>query len=268
VTPNADPDYALLDRLGAAMMMFHPRPDFQDAPEGASDGLIEVAPGVAVAARFYVYDVSYPTILYFHGNGEIASDHDGFAYLYGESRTNLFVAEFRGYGRSNGTPSVEHLVSDAHPIAREFHALLDRVGFTGGRFIMGRSLGSHPALELAANAPGRFDGLIIESGASGLRRMVERYGLDAEQGPAADLVRAHEAKIRSIQLPLLIIHGERDDLVPLETATELYGMLEHVEREMLVIPKAGHNDLLWLGWQQYFAAIKAFVERWDRASAR
>lgn len=267
MTADAQPDYALLDRLGAAMMMFYPRPDFQEAPEGAEDGLIEVAPGVAVAARFYVYDLSYPTILYFHGNGEIASDHDGFAYLYGEAGTNLFVAEFRGYGRSNGVPSVQHLVADAHPIANEFHALLDRVGFTGGRFLMGRSLGSHPALELAANAPERFDGLIIESGASGLRRMIERFGLDADDGPAAELVRAHEAKIRSIQLPLLIIHGERDDLVPLETATELYGMLEHVEREMLVIPSAGHNDLLWRGWQQYFEAIKTFVAKHGRSAA-
>jgi pimeloyl-ACP methyl ester carboxylesterase len=259
---GSQPDYALLDRIGASAFMFHPRPDFEDPPEGASDGLIEVEPGVAVAARFYVYDISYPTILYFHGNGEIASDHDGFAYLYGEAGANLFVAEFRGYGRSGGWPSAQHLVADAHPIAKEFHALLDRVGFTGGRFIMGRSLGSHPALELAANAPERFDGLIIESGAAGLRRMMERFGLSSEAGPAAELVAAHEAKIRSIQLPLLVIHGERDELVPLETAHELYALLAHVDREMLVIPRAGHNDLLWLGWQQYFEAIRTFIARW------
>ena len=254
-------DYAMLDRAGASELIFYPRPDYEPAPPGASDHLIEVAAGVAIAARWYAFDASYPTILYFHGNGEIASDHDSIAPLYRDAGANLFVAEFRGYGRSNGRPAFAHLVADAHPVAERFHMLLDGGGFSQRRFIMGRSLGSHPALELAARAPGRFRGLIVESGAAGLRRMLERFGLNAEEGPAAELVAAHEAKIRSIGLPLLVIHGEYDELIPLEHALELYDLLAAVERELVVIPGAGHNDLLWGGRRQYFEAIRAFVNR-------
>lgn len=255
------PNYALLDLVGAGQMMFYPRPDPSTPPAGASDLPIEVGPDVTVNARFYAFDPGLPTILYFHGNGEVAGDHDALAPLYRQAGANLFVAEFRGYGRSTGWPSVEHLVSDAHPVAAFFHSHLDALGFNERRFVMGRSLGTHPALEVAANASERIRGLIVESGAGGLRRMLQRFGFDVSTGEGSALVDGHEAKIRSIQLPLLVIHGEWDELVPLQQAVELYEMLPHVERELLIIPGAGHNDLLWSGLQDYFGAIQRFVTR-------
>ncbi|MFN8585702.1 MAG: alpha/beta hydrolase [Dehalococcoidia bacterium] len=255
------PNYALLDLVGAAGMMFFPRPDPSAPPPGASDLAIEVGADVTVNARFYAFDGTLPTVLYFHGNGEVAGDHDALAPLYRQAGANLFVAEFRGYGRSTGRPTVEHLVSDAHPVTAFFHAHLDGLGFNERRFVMGRSLGTHPALEVAANASERIRGLIVESGAGGLRRMLQRFGFDVQRGEGADLVEAHEAKIRSIQMPLLVIHGEWDELIPLQQAVELYEMLPHVERELLIIPGAGHNDLLWAGLQDYFGAIQRFVSR-------
>lgn len=255
---NAGPDYALLDRAGAAALIFHPRPDGRPPPATATDYAIEVEPGVELAARFYVLGPSYPTLLYFHGNGEVMGDHDGIAPLYHEAGANLFVTEFRGYGRSGGRPSVQHLVADAHPLVEHFHRTLDGDGFDDRRFIMGRSLGTQPALEVAARLDARFSGLIIESGAATVGRLLARYGLaDTDEGRT--LVAQHEAKIRSIRLPALLIHGEHDDLVPLEQATELYDLLSETEREFLILPGAGHNDLLWLGRDQYFEAIGRFV---------
>lgn len=255
------PDYALIDRAGVGGLMFYPRPDPFPPPAGASDHLIEVEAGVAVAARFYAFDGALPTILYFHGNGEVASDHDALAPLYRQAGTNLFVAEFRGYGRSTGNPTLANLVGDAHPVAAYFHAHLDGLGFADRRFVMGRSLGTHPALEVAAHASDRIRGLIVESGAAGLRRMLHRFGLDAATGPGADVAAAHEAKVRSIRIPALLIHGEWDELIPLDHAIELYELLSGVERELLVIPGAGHNDLLWTGLDSYFEAIQSFVTR-------
>ena len=71
---DTTPDYALIDRAGGGSSMFYPRPAEGAPPPGATDHLIEVEPGVAVGARLYVTDPSLPTLLYFHGNGEIASD--------------------------------------------------------------------------------------------------------------------------------------------------------------------------------------------------
>ena len=106
---------------------------------------------------------------------------------------NLFVTEFRGYGRSAGRPSVAHLVSDARPLAERFHATLDEQGFDERRFVMGRSLGSQPALEIAARAGDRFRGLIIESGAASIRRLLasrrprgQRRGCDVGGPPRGE----------------------------------------------------------------------------------
>lgn len=260
------PDYALLDREGAAATMFYPRPDRVPPPPGATDHAIEVEPGVTVGARFYITDPSRPSVLYFHGNGEIASDHDGIAPLYAAIGLNLFVAEFRGYGRSTGQPSAAALVADAHPVATYFHHALDEQRFAEPRFIMGRSLGAHPALELAATASMRFRGLIIESGAGDLRRMLDRLGLlDTELG--IQLAVAHEAKVRSIRLPTLLIHGEWDELVPLAAAEALSGLLSAAPHNLTLIPGAGHNDLLWAGREQYFEAIAELVAAQTDASA-
>ncbi len=255
---TTEPDYALLDRSGISAMAFHPRPDPSPPPQGATDHLIEVEPGVAIAARFYHLGPEHPTVLYFHGNGEVVGDHDQFVHLYHEAGLNLFVAEFRGYGKSGGTSSMVHLVSDARPIAAYFHATLDEQGFDPRRFVMGRSMGASPALEVAARAPEGFQGVIIESGAAGVRGMLDRAGYP-DNAEGWRLIESHEAKIRSIRLPSMQLHGERDNLVPLETAVELYDMLDGTARELIVIPGGDHNTILWVGQVPYFEAIRDFV---------
>ena len=253
----AESPYALLDRAGAASIFF-PRDDQRPPPPGARDLSIEVDAGIDVAARFYAQDPANPTILYFHGNGEIAADHDDIAPFYHTIGLNLFVAEFRGYGRSSGQPSYEALVEDAHPVAEFFHAALDQENFDARRYIMGRSLGSQPALEVASRAADRFQGLIIESGAGLIGRRLQRFGRELS-GEAAALAEHHEAKIRASRLPTLLIHGERDELVPIRAAIELDELLAETEQELVVIPDAGHNDLLWRGQALYFGAIAEFV---------
>ena len=252
----AAPDYALLDRAGAARTAFFPRPDHSRAPAGSSDHLLEVAPGIRLGARLYATDPALPTIIYFHGNGEVAGDHDDVAQFYFNAGLNLFVVEFRGYGDSDGDPSFATLVADARSAAALTHKLLDERGFAAGRFVMGRSMGAHSALEIAANAPAGFKGMILESGAGSLRRWLERLDIDPAQG--RQLVEAHEDKIRSIRLPVLMIHGEIDELIPIARAREVQALLAGTTCEFVTIQGAGHNDIVWVGYREYFAAIQAF----------
>ena len=128
------PDYALLDRAGASQWMFFPRPDPGPPPPGASDHEIEVAPGINISARLYSGsedDAPRPLVLYFHGNGEVVSDHDGIDRFYREIGLDLFVAEFRGYGKSGGRPSMAALVGDALPALD--YAARCRPGAAAGR---------------------------------------------------------------------------------------------------------------------------------------
>ena len=98
-------------------------------------------------------------------------------------------------------------------------------------------------------------GVIIESGRPTLGQFIG--GLDPDE--AERFQRAYVEKVRSIALPLLVIHGEIDTLAPVQEAAEMYEMASSVNKRMLVIPGAGHNDLLYRGINEYFAAIREFI---------
>jgi pimeloyl-ACP methyl ester carboxylesterase len=255
------PDYALLDRRGLARGLFYPRRGASSPPQGAVDHRVDVADGVQVACRFYVLDRAHPTLLFFHGNGEIASDYDMIAPAYHEIGANLFVADYRGYGASDGAPSFASLISDAHPVARRFHALLDEQGFEDRRFVMGRSLGGLPAAELAATAHERFAGLVIESSAPGLARIRQRAGIDESDSEIAALVEAHDERLDAIRLPVLHIHGEWDEIVPLRYGIAFHEGLRTDAKQLVIIPQAGHNDIGWVGRELYFEALAGFIAR-------
>jgi fermentation-respiration switch protein FrsA (DUF1100 family) len=67
--------------------------------------------------------------------------------------------------------------------------------------------------------------------------------------------------IKKIILPTLIIHGEQDMLVPLKNAEDLYEHLGTPVKELLVIPSATHNDIMWVGFKDYFNVLQRFIER-------
>jgi len=254
-----DPDYSLLDRGGVSAQIFFPRPDPSPVPAGATDHLVEIGDGVSIAARRYETDATGPTIVYFHGNGEVVGDHDGIAPLYHSIGANLFVFEFRGYGRSTGSPTMEHLVGDGALCGRRALELLDGDGFDGPRFVMGRSLGANPALEVAARVSG-FDGLILESGAGNVGRFVSRLGLQPSQD-LDRLIAAHQAKLAAITMPTLIIHGLADDLVPVENALATAELLTGSEVTTELVAGAGHNDLLLVDPGRYIDAISNLIEQ-------
>jgi pimeloyl-ACP methyl ester carboxylesterase len=258
---RVDPDYALLDRRGLAQGLFYPRRDVSGPPQGATDHRVDVGDGVQVACRFYALDHLRPSLLFFHGNGEIASDYDMIAPAYHEIGANLLVADYRGYGASGGRPSFASLISDAHPVLSRFHALLDEEGFSGRRFVMGRSLGGLPAAELAATAHQRLAGLIIESSAPSLTRIRRRAGIDESDSEIARVVEAHDLRLAAIRLPVLQIHGEWDEIIPLQHGVAFHEGLATDAKQLVIIPGAGHNDIGWVGRELYFGALAGFIAR-------
>jgi len=253
----SQPDYSDLDRPEILSFVFYPRRDWTPTPPGAADYSIPVGEGVAISCRFYLDAADSPCILYFHGNGEVVSDHDWIAPLYNREGISLFVVDYRGYGLSGGTPNFSHMTADAHSICRFFAETVRPQGSSRPLFVMGRSLGTHSAVELAFHYPERFRGLIVESGLANIARLVNLFGLHSER--VAELAEALSARIQSITLPALIIHGEQDSLIPLSHATELHNSIGSVEKRLVVIPGADHNDIMLVGTEQYFSAIREFV---------
>jgi hypothetical protein len=250
-------DYSPLDPLSAAI--FYPRPDPSRAPPGAVDLDVPVAFGLTLGARFHPRSEASPNVLLFHGNGEVVGDYDELAADYRGAGAGLVAIDFRGYGRSGGRPAVSSLIADARACFEPITAELVARGCSGPLLVMGRSLGTHCALELAACQGERLAGLIVESGSGEIARLLRFAGLDPRAPAIAELIAAHEAKLRSIELPLLVIHGERDEMIPLADARALLERVGSKRKHLEVIPRAGHNDLWWLGRQRYFAALAEFI---------
>ncbi len=219
--------------------------------------MVDVQPGTRVSCRFYAPSDGGPCILYFHGNGEVACEYDSIAPFYNRLGIGLFVADFRGYGRSDGTPSFASMAADAHAIFKFFLETARSTDSSDRLFVMGRSLGSRSALELASQEPDHISGLIVESGASGVARMASRFGLSPER--VDKLADALSARIRSLKLPALIIHGERDSLIPVRAGIELHQEIGSEDKRLVIIPGAGHNDIMMVGTEQYLSAIEDFV---------
>ena len=248
-------DYSVLDDISISMNAFYPRKNWSSTPLGASDHAVAVDHEISLSARFFPVNDEAPTILFFYGNGETATDYNGIAPFYNQTGLNIFLSDYRGYGRSGGWPSFTAMLGDSHRVLDYAAELLASEGYGGRLYVMGRSMGRHSAFELAANCGDRLAGVIIESGRPILGNFV--YGLPPDQGEALEA--AYMEKVKSITISSLVIHGERDELAPVQQAIEMHHAFRSEDKRLLTVPGAGHNDLLYHGINEYFTAIKEFT---------
>jgi pimeloyl-ACP methyl ester carboxylesterase len=223
---------------------------------------ILVDKGVAVSGRLHRANLTGPTVLFFHGNGEIASDYDGISPLYTGLGINLLVVDYRGYGSSDGQPTASHLLADAVQVYEQTGSLLVEHELKTTRlFVMGRSLGSAAAIEIARHAGRGIAGLIIESGFADTLPLLATLGLRWELEGAGETRNGfgNLDKAAQVHRPTLIIHGEEDRLIPIENAHALYEHSGAVDKRLVTIPRAGHNDLLFTGQKPYSEALRAFI---------
>jgi hypothetical protein len=252
----------LMDRPEILERLFFPR---REVPEESRPGngmphAVKVAESVSIGCRFYPSSKSGPSLLYFHGNGEIAADYDYVAPLYQERGINLFVADYRGYGTSDGSPGCAALIADSHPLFKGFVSFLQDRDYGGDLFVMGRSLGSAPAIEVAFHYQQQLKGLIVESGFASQRNQLARLGVSRLFKDRQDVIGfGNDLKIKAIRIPTLIIHGERDELIPVGEGRALFALSGAHEKKSLFIAGAGHNDLLEYGLDRYMEAVASFT---------
>jgi fermentation-respiration switch protein FrsA (DUF1100 family) len=259
---NDTDDLALLDRPEVLSRLFYPRKELPEIPVTAKamTSFITVDEGISIGCRFYPTKKEAATIFYFHGNGEIASDYDYVAPLYNEINVNFFVADYRGYGLSNGKPTATALIKDAHGLFHGFIKVLEELSYKGDIVIMGRSLGSVPAIEVAAHYQHRLKGIIIESGFSNTMTLVDYFGF-AELFAGIKNFKGfgNGDKIKTVSLPTLVIHAEKDRLIPASEGRALYDLSGSTRKRLVIIPGAGHNDVMVTGREQYFREIETFI---------
>jgi alpha-beta hydrolase superfamily lysophospholipase len=121
---------------------------------------------------------------------------------------------------------------------------------------------------LASRHQDAIRGLIVESGFPSVVRIIRHLGIPSHGIPLERIDQECLEMIRRISMPTLIIHGESDTLVPLKEAEDLYNHLGTQEKELLIIPSASHNDIMFVGFKEYFEAIQRFIKCTDRAKGR
>jgi len=254
------PDYSKIDTPDVLSYIFYPRDEFGPCPKYAFDHFIPVGHAVAVHCRFYSQDDSWPWILYFHGNGEVVSDYDEIAIFYFKYKLNVAVVDYRGYGKSNGTPTVADMSVDAHKVYESVAAALKERNLRDDLWIMGRSLGSVSALEIAYKQGSKINGLIIESGFPSIASLIVRHGIATPDMDLDAITKECLDMLKTITVPVLIIHGEYDTLVPPDEAETILENIGSPNKDLLMIPGATHNDIMFVGLRQYMEAIRKFVD--------
>ena len=251
-------------------VLFYPREIYDavvpDLPGGRVER-IEVGED-RLGAYFYSPHEGAPVLLFFHGNGEVMTDYF-FEYhaFIADLGMNFLVVDYRGYGLSTGFPTLSRLLEDAraaldHAVGKMGIAPSDLV-------IMGRSLGSLAALEVASGAGRNARGLVLESGIARFDSWVDRMGFALEaQGVDMDAVQsalgAHfdqEKKIKSFEGPVLVMHAPHDEIVPVQNG-KWFGEWGAPERTTThIFPRGGHNDIHFVNREEYFRVLGEFFAK-------
>ncbi|MEE9325466.1 MAG: alpha/beta hydrolase [Dehalococcoidia bacterium] len=194
--------------------------------------------------------------LWFHGNaGNISHRLDNLRLLHEKLQLNVFLFDYRGYGQSQGRPSEKGTYLDGEAALNHLHS---RSNVDPKRVILfGRSLGGGVAVELASRE--RVYGLILESPFTSVPDMAKKVVPLLPLGPIIRTKYDSLSKIGRVEAPLLVIHGDMDEIVPMEQGMRLYEAARD-PKELYIIPGAGHNDTYIAGGEKYFQALARFVE--------
>ncbi len=220
--------------------------------------IVEV-PGARLACSRHITRHDAPTVLHFHGNGEVVADYlPWLPVLFADLGVNLVLAEYRGYGGSTGAPRLEEMLQDGP-------AIFDALGLPPERVVaFGRSVGSIYAMHLAAARPG-LAGLIIESGIADvleriqLRVTPEELGVPggrlADEVAACLSPRTWLARNRG---PSLFLHARHDDLVSVSHAERMHAWA-HRPSSLVIFDSGDHNTILAANRAAYLRALGVFL---------
>ena len=226
-------------------------PDPSRVPVPALPGLEEVTLHTSddVTLKAWYWPGSRPlTLLVFHGN----AGHRGHRldWIEGLHRGGwgVFLLDYRGYGGSGGSPSEAGFYKDADAAYTYLKSHGKRIA------VLGRSIGSGVALDLASRE--RVEAVVIDSGTLSMATVASRaYRILPISLLMTDRFDSAE-KLARIRAPLLSIHGETDQIVPVDLGRALFEAFPG-KKQWLPLPGRGHNDSRG---RVYYATIDAFLK--------
>ncbi len=232
-----------------------PMPQAATVLPNGRDAVIETDDGMRLGAWFFPVSDGGSAVLVCNGNGGDRSMRVGLAAALNRMGHPVLLFDYRGYGGNPGSPSEEGLAADARA-ARTWltHAGVDKIVY------FGESLGAAVAVGLAVEEPP--SALVLRSPFTSLPDVAAvHYPFLPARRLLLDRYPSIE-RIGSVRVPLLVIAGDRDDIVPEELSRRLYDAAGEPKR-YVVVAGAGHNDPELLDGRQMLAEIDGFLSSTD-----
>ena len=237
-------------RVSEQQLLVGPRLPY-DAATAARPDLEVAVPGAVLRGTAVLTPGSRMAVVYFGGNAQIVGPDAAVARLAARHRFDLYGVNYRGYGPSEGTPSLRVIAEDALAV---FDHVAGRPEVSGKKLLVwGYSLGTLPALAVAVERP--VAGVILQGSPTSARDAVPRFRRGIPW-PQRALVRLRatpelaDARPQPIDLaprvraPLLSLHGTRDEVVSIRLGRRLFQALASQEKTFCEVPGGGH-DALW-----------------------
>lgn len=220
----------------------------------AQDVYFMAEDGVKLHGWFIPAPNAVATLLWFHGNaGNLSHRLDNIQRLK-PLKLNIFIFDYRGYGRSEGEPDEQGIYKDSKAAYKKVLEM-DTVS-VDSLFFFGRSLGGICAVETAMNYPAR--GLILESVFTNSADMSKQVLPFIPLGWAIRSKLNAIDKIPHLKLPKLFLHGTRDEIVPYDLGRKLFEQAGD-PKSFYPIEGAGHNDTYILGGAGYYEVLGRFI---------
>lgn len=247
--------------LGQTRLIFFPQPAPLSTP--ADKGLtyedvwIPVGEGYIHGWWLPSSDLDAKTVLIFHGN---ATNVEGTLYqsqyLLATGLSALMI-DYRGYGLSSGPfPNEDRVYEDA---AAAWNYLTETRHISPASILLfGHSIGGAIAIDLATNHP-EAAGLIVQATFTSMADMVDHVGYS--RIVPKRLLHQHfdsYTKIRSIEMPVLFIHGLADETIPYPMSEKLY-RAKPGSKDLWLVPEANHNNIAELTQQQYTNRLRQWL---------
>jgi fermentation-respiration switch protein FrsA (DUF1100 family) len=241
-------------------LVYHPAP-WEDQNWARASGLplqdviFETEDRIRLFGWFVTAGAEAGVLLWCHGNaGNIINRLDNLAWLH-RFGISVFLFDYRGYGRSQGRPSEPGLYRDA---LAAYDYVTKARGVPASKLVLfGRSLGASVAGHVASLRP--VAGLILESAFPSVEAVARHYYFGL---PVHWLLGARfplDEKLKSIHVPILVIHGAVDDIIPFEMGQRVFEVANE-PKSFYTVPGADHNNLYVVGATPYFQRLKRFMD--------
>lgn len=215
---------------------------------------LKTVDGVKINAFYHEQPESKQVILWLHGNAENIGYGLNHLRTLAKLGVNILAVDYRGYGKSEGKPNESGVYHDADAaydyLVKERHFRPDDI------IVYGHSLGGAVGVNLASRRP--CGGLIVASSFTNARAMTREIFALPLVGHLVKSKFDSEKRIRNVHVPILIVHGTRDDVVPFAMGQKLFDAAPEPKR-FYRMEGGGHNDLVETGGEGFVASLKQFI---------